>query len=66
MAPRRTLLALLDDMAVEIAGLVAVSSPHLMEDLCSLRATYMSTVHPRTSRITTNLICLPVLCVLQY
>ena len=40
------------EIVIEIAGLVAATSPHPMEDLCSLSGTYVSAVHPRMSRIT--------------
>jgi len=46
------LLVLPYEIVIEIAGLVATTSPHSMEDLCSLRGTYVSAVHPRMSRIT--------------
>ena len=49
---RRTLLALPYEIVIEIAELVATTSPHPMENLCSLHGTYVFTVHPRMSRIT--------------
>ena len=52
MATRRMLLGLPYEIVIEIAGLVAATSPQPMEDLCSLHGTYVSIVHPRMSRIT--------------
>ena len=42
---RWTLLALPYEIVIEIAGIIAMTSPHPMEDLYSLRGTYVSTVH---------------------